>query len=63
MPGLRLGILASADVELIGCLRKNVAIWNINSFAEFYMQIYGKYGNDYERACDLFSARSAPLRP
>ena len=59
VPGLRLGILASADVELIGCLRKNVAIWNINSFAEFYMQIYGKYGNDYERACDLFREERA----
>ena len=59
VPGLRLGILASADGELIGYLRKNVAIWNINSFAEFYMQIYGKYEKDYERACELFREERA----
>ena len=28
-----------------GC--PNVAIWNINSFAEFYMQIEEKYKKDY----------------
>ena len=54
VPGLRLGILASADRDLIGYMRKDVGIWNINSFAEFYMQIYGKYEKDYERSCDRF---------
>lgn len=54
VPGLRLGVLASADEELIGCLKKDVAIWNINSFGEFYMQIYGKYEKDYARACEKF---------
>ena len=42
VPGLRLGVLASADVELIRRIRKDISIWNINSFAEFYMQIFGK---------------------
>lgn len=54
VPGLRLGILASADVEFIDMLKKRVAIWNINSFAEFYMQIFGKYENDYYSSCDKF---------
>lgn len=54
VPGLRLGVFASANEELIGRLKKDVAIWNINSFAEFYMQIYGKYEKDYARACDKF---------
>ena len=54
VPGLRLGILASADTALINYMRKDVAIWNINSFAEFYMQIYGKYESDYNRACYKF---------
>ena len=54
VPGLRLGILASADKDLIGTMKKDVSIWNINSFAEFYMQIYGKYEKDYTRACDKF---------
>ena len=54
VPGLRLGVLASADEELIARIKKDVAIWNINSFAEFYMQIYGKYEKDYARACEKF---------
>ena len=52
MPGLRLGVLASGDGALIERLRKEVAIWNINSFAEFFMQILGKYEKDYVRGCE-----------
>ena len=48
VPGLRLGVLASADEELIASLKKEVAIWNINSFGEFYMQIAEKYRKDYQ---------------
>ena len=54
VPGLRLGVLASADTTLINFMRKDVGIWNINSFAEFYLQIYGKYEKDYLRSCDKF---------
>ena len=54
VPGLRLGVLASSDVELISRIKKDVAIWNINSFAEFYMQIFGKYERDYKKACYKF---------
>ena len=54
VPGLRLGVLASGDREVIAELKKDVSIWNINSFAEFYMQIYGKYASDYKKACVLF---------
>lgn len=54
VPGLRLGVLASSDRKLVDMLKKDVAIWNINSFAEYYMQIYGKYVADYARSCDMF---------
>ena len=54
VPGLRLGVLASGDTETIARLKREVAIWNINSFGEFYMQIYEKYHKDYLRACELF---------
>ena len=54
VPGLRLGVLASADCELINWMKKDVAIWNINSFGEYYMQIYGKYESDYRHACEKF---------
>jgi histidinol-phosphate/aromatic aminotransferase/cobyric acid decarboxylase-like protein/choline kinase len=50
VPGLRLGVLASYNNEMISFLKKDIAIWNINSFAEFYMQIFEKYKNDYENA-------------
>lgn len=56
VPGLRLGVLASSDEDLIARMKKDVAIWNINSFAEFYMQIFGKYEKDYIRSCDKFRA-------
>lgn len=54
VPGLRLGVLASSDTELIDAMKRNVAIWNINSFGEFFMQIYGKYENDYALSCEKF---------
>ena len=54
VPGLRLGILCSADTALIARMKKQVSIWNINSFAEFFMQIYPKYREDYKCACDQF---------
>ena len=54
VPGIRLGILASADKELIAHLKKQVSIWNLNSFAEFFMQIYNKYEKDYKTACGKF---------
>ena len=56
VPGLRLGVLVSADRELTDWVKRDVAIWNINSFAEFYLQIFGKYEEDYKRACYQFIA-------
>ena len=50
VPGLRLGVLASGDIQTISVMKKDVAIWNINSFAEFYMQIEEKYKKDYAAA-------------
>ena len=54
VPGIRLGILCAADKALIARIKKQVSIWNINSFAEFFMQIYSKYEADYHRACARF---------
>ena len=54
VPGLRLGVFATADIDLITRMKKEVSIWNINSFAEFYLQIYGKYEKDYIKACAKF---------
>ena len=52
VPGLRLGILASSDPAYISRIRKTNAIWNINSFGEYFLQIYDKYNKTYAAACD-----------
>lgn len=47
IPGARLGILVCFDEELIDYFKKDVSIWNINSFGEFFLQIKEKYDKDY----------------
>lgn len=54
--GLRLGILASSDTAAIASFKKDVSIWNINSFAEFYLQIEEKYQKDYAAALEKIKA-------
>jgi len=54
VPGLRLGIAASADEELIRFLKSDVAIWNINSIAVCFLQIFEKYKKDYALALEKF---------
>lgn len=50
VPGLRIGILAGSDTRMIHMLKKEVSIWNMNSMAEFFMQILDKYKADYARS-------------
>ena len=59
VPGLRLGILCAANKDLIARIKKEISIWNMNSFAEFFMQIYNKYEKDYQRACGKFVSERA----
>ena len=47
VPGIRLGIMVSADSLLLNQVREKLSIWNINSFCEFYMQIEEKYHGEY----------------
>ena len=54
VPGLRLGIFCSGNTALISKMKKQVSIWNINSFAEYFMQILPNYIDDYKRACNQF---------
>ncbi len=56
VPGLRLGILCSSDTKIISKIKSTVSIWNINSFCEYFMQIFTKYEKDYKRACEKFIA-------
>lgn len=54
VPGLRLGILACSDPLLVARVRGELPIWNINSFGEYFLQIFEKYQSDYEDALDHF---------
>lgn len=61
VPGLRLGVLASGDAKTIAAMKKDVAIWNINSIAEFYMQIEEKYRKDYNAALEKLRSERKKL--
>lgn len=50
VPGIRLGVLAAADEEMIALFKKDVSIWNINSYGEFFLQTIGKYKKAYAAA-------------
>jgi histidinol-phosphate/aromatic aminotransferase/cobyric acid decarboxylase-like protein/choline kinase len=52
VPGLRLGVCASADKDWVATMRALLPIWNINSFGEYFFQIYGLYASQYEAACN-----------
>ena len=54
VPGLRLGVMATSDSDLLCRVKCDLSIWNINSFAEFYMQIFSKYEKAYFEGCKLF---------
>ena len=62
VPGLRLGILASSNFQIVNQIKKELPIWNINSFAEYFMQIFNKYEKEYIAACKkIISVRSKLL--
>jgi histidinol-phosphate/aromatic aminotransferase/cobyric acid decarboxylase-like protein/choline kinase len=52
VPGIRLGVLATSNKEIMSAIEKEVTIWNINSFGEFFLQVFGKYKKDYKTASD-----------
>ena len=59
VPGCRLGILASGNESLVAKIRKDLPVWNVNSFGEFFLQIMDKYKADYRNACDRIAAERA----
>lgn len=51
VPGARLGVLASSNHKLVSNIKLSIPVWNVNSFGEYFLQIIGKYKNDYTLAC------------
>ena len=63
VPGLRLGVCAGSDTAWMTQLRALLPVWNINSFAEYFFQIYGLYASQYSAACDeIVRQRDAMLK-
>ena len=55
VPGIRLGALCCSDKELINRINSLLPVWNINSFGEYFLQIFPKYKNDFAEACRKLS--------
>ena len=53
VPGLRLGVIVGGNLEFMNKFKKEITIWNINSFGEYFLQIIGKYKSDYIESCNL----------
>ncbi|MEW8992869.1 aminotransferase class I/II-fold pyridoxal phosphate-dependent enzyme [Clostridium sp.] len=52
VPGIRLGVVSTSDKEILKDLKENMAVWNINSFGEYFLQIITLYEKEYQLACD-----------
>ena len=52
VPGIRLGVLATSDLDLLAQIKAALPVWNINSFGEYFLQIANLYKKDYVSACD-----------
>ena len=62
VPGIRLGVLASGDTGYLQSVREAMPIWSINSYGEFFMQIYNKYEADYRQSHAKFLATRERFR-
>ena len=52
VPGIRLGVLASSNEQLIKTIKDLLPVWNINSYGEYFLQIANLYKSDYALSCD-----------
>lgn len=61
VPGLRLGVCACSNEGWIAEMKNLMPVWNINSFGEYFFQIYGLYAGQYEAACDEIARQRAKM--
>ena len=59
VPGIRLGVLASSNKDLVYKITRRTSIWNINSYAENFLQIFDKYKKYYSEGCDKIADERA----
>jgi histidinol-phosphate/aromatic aminotransferase/cobyric acid decarboxylase-like protein/choline kinase len=56
VPGVRLGVMATADKDLLAQVRKALPVWNISSPAESLMELLPKYRDDYQHSLTTLRA-------
>lgn len=49
--GLRLGVLASGDADLLQRVAARLPIWNVNALAEWFLQMAGRHACEYHASC------------
>ena len=52
VPGIRLGVCASGNQDLITKIKNTLPVWNINSLGEYFLQIANLFKSDYALSCD-----------
>lgn len=52
IPGIRLGVLATSNEEIMKQIKKYISIWNINSYGEYFLQIATLFKKDYVESCN-----------
>ena len=62
VPGLRLGVLASGDPAWLAEIRRVLPVWNINSFGEYFLQIYPAHRAQYRESCRRIRAERERFR-
>ncbi len=50
--GLRLGYMLTSNQSILKKVRDYIPIWNVNSIAEKYLELFPKYRNEFEESMD-----------
>lgn len=61
VPGVRLGVCASSDTDFLRRMKDSMAIWNINSYGEYFLQTITLFQRHYAAACDAIARERAAL--
>jgi histidinol-phosphate/aromatic aminotransferase/cobyric acid decarboxylase-like protein len=60
--GLRLGVVATSDADLLRRVEARLPIWNINAVAEAFLQRAPLYDSEYRSACRQVALERARLQ-
>ncbi|NLB90075.1 MAG: aminotransferase class I/II-fold pyridoxal phosphate-dependent enzyme, partial [Clostridiales bacterium] len=61
IPGLRLGVLATSNTRIYAKVKQELSIWNINSMAEYFMQIFPLFEKEYQISCERIAENRIDL--